>query len=40
VEKKAAKKETAGEAMQGAATAPDQKPAKPKRAPKAKKQSQ
>jgi len=39
-EKKAAKKEVAGEATQGAATAPDQKSAKPKRAPKTKKQSQ
>jgi large subunit ribosomal protein L22 len=35
-EKKAAKKEVAGEATQGAAT---QKPAKPKRAPKTKKES-
>ena len=39
-EKKAEKKEVAGEATQGAATAPDQKSAKPKRAPKTKKQSQ
>jgi len=39
-EKKAAKKEVAGEATQGAATAPDEKPAKPKRTPKSKKQSQ
>jgi hypothetical protein len=36
-EKKAAKKEGAGAATQGAATAPDQKSAK--RAPKSKKQS-
>jgi large subunit ribosomal protein L22 len=38
-EKKAAKKEVAGEATRGDAAAPDQKPAKPKRAPKTKKQS-
>jgi len=39
-EKRAAKKEGAGEAAQDAATAPDQKSAKPKRARKTKKQSQ
>src|SRR3954463_7763636 len=40
MEKKAAKKDGAGEPMQGAATAPDQKSAKLKRARKTKKQSQ
>ena len=39
-EKKAAKKEVTGEETHGAVAAPDQKPAKPKRAPKTKKQSQ
>lgn len=39
-EKRAAKKDGAGEATQDATTAPDQKSAKPKRAPKTKKQSQ
>jgi large subunit ribosomal protein L22 len=39
-EKKAAKKEVAGEATQGDAAARDQKPEKPKRTPKTKKQSQ
>ena len=39
-EKRAAKKDSAGEATQDATTAPDQKSAKPKRAPKTKKQSQ
>jgi len=39
-EKKAAKKEIADQATQGEATAPDDKPAKPKRTPKSKKQSQ
>ena len=38
-EKKAAKKEDAGEAIRGAATAPGQKSAKPERSTKAKKQS-
>jgi len=38
-EKKAAKKDVAGEGTQGDAAAPDQKPAKPKRAAKSKKQS-
>ena len=38
-EKKAAKNEGAGDATQAAATAPDQKSAKPKRSTKAKKQS-
>ncbi len=39
-ERKAAKKEVAGDAKQGDAASRDQKPAKPKRAPKTKKQSQ
>jgi large subunit ribosomal protein L22 len=38
-EKRAAKKEVAGERTQGAATVPDQKAAKPKRRTKTKKQS-
>jgi large subunit ribosomal protein L22 len=38
-EKRAAKKEVAGEATQDAATVPDQKSAKPKRPAKTKKQS-
>src|SRR5215469_3577572 len=38
-EKKAAKKQVSGETTQGAAAAPDQKPAKPKRSTKTKKQS-
>jgi len=38
-EKRAAKKDGAGEAPQGAATAPDQKSRKPKRSTKTKKQS-
>jgi len=39
-EQKTAKKDGAGEAAQGAAIAPDQKSAKPKRTPKTKKKSQ
>ena len=39
-ERKAPKKEVAGEAKQSEAASRDQKPAKPKRAPKTKKQSQ
>src|SRR5262245_23830505 len=38
-EKKAAKKQVTGEATQGEAAVPDQKPAKPKRSTKTKKQS-